>query len=555
MRNRLQSALSLAGAALAVAFLLTGCEDIVYQQTPMFNPPKDSESGFLGYFDAAAGQTTCGNCHAGKQAEWAGTKHSHAWEDLQASGHATEACNSCHTTTEYGNWVTKAAGYNAVQDSAYHDVQCEACHGPGVDHIAAAETTQPLASIAVDTAATKANGCAECHTGDHNPFTEEWSQSGHGYAGGYKAEGVRDPCANCHEGRRAIGTALAGMDPRPAALVAVKGIYLEANDPIDAAHVQPITCAVCHDPHDATNEGQLRAPVGEPDTTQLCYRCHHRENEPEPGLAPRRGAHGAQGAVWMDEEAGWKPPTWPYAERILPTHASANERGCAACHVTPFNAKGSDGTTRYYTGHYFDAIPCIDQSTGMPIHNGTCGEDQRYFGGCATSGCHGSAEAARTALEATKARLDYLTDQLWFDSNANSAMDTTDAGLLPKVLKQAVVAGKLDVMNLYDTTLTIAERAIWNAQISSTSDRAFWLSFTVPLQRSCQYIPTNCSTKGGSNTSHAAAGEGAHNPYFSEALVIETIKAIQTTYGVSGSPAMDLTLHAKAPPGIRMAVK
>jgi hypothetical protein len=37
--------------------------------------------------------------------------------------------------------------------------------------------------------------------------------------------------------------------------------------------------------------------------------------------------------------------------------------------------------------------------------------------------------------------------------------------------------------------------------------------------------------------------------------VIETIKAIQTTYGVSGSPAMDLTLHAKAPPGIRMAVK
>jgi hypothetical protein len=37
--------------------------------------------------------------------------------------------------------------------------------------------------------------------------------------------------------------------------------------------------------------------------------------------------------------------------------------------------------------------------------------------------------------------------------------------------------------------------------------------------------------------------------------MIETIKAIQTTYGVSGSPAMDLTMHAKAPPGIRMAIE
>ncbi len=552
MTNPVRSALPLAGAALTLALCLGGCEDIVYQKTPIFNPPKDSVSGFLGYFDVASGQTTCGNCHSGKQAEWAGTKHSHAWADLQASGHAQASCEPCHTTNQNGNWVTVAAGFNAVPDSAYHDVQCESCHGPGANHIAGPETTQPLPSIAVDTAATKTNGCAECHSGDHNPFAEEWAQSAHGYAGAYKDEGPRDPCKNCHEGRRGMAVPLSGLDPRPSGQVVSLGTYVEAADP---ANIQPIVCATCHDPHDATNEGQLRAPLGEPDTTQICYRCHHRETEPEPGLASRRGPHGAQGAVWMDEEAGWKPPTWPYADRILPTHASANPRGCAACHVTPFSAKGSDGTTRYFVGHTFDAIPCIDQSTGMPIHDGTCTEDQRYFGGCAVSGCHGSADAARTALEATKTRLDYLTDQLWYDSNANGAMDTTDTGLLPKVLKQAVLAGDLDEMNLYDTTLTIAERAIWNAQISSTSDRAYWLNFKIPLQRSCQYIPTNCSTKGSSNTGHATAGEGAHNPYFSEALLIETIKAVQSTYGLSAAPGIDLTLHAQAPPGVSFAAR
>ncbi len=552
MTNRLRSALWSAGAAFTLALLLTGCEDIVYKNKEMFNPPPDSISGFMGYFDVAAGQTTCGNCHVGKQAEWAGTKHSHAWADLQASGHAQESCNPCHTTNEEGNVVAVAAGYNAVQDSAYRDVQCESCHGPGVNHLAGPETVQPLASIAADTGLT--NGCGECHTGTHNPFVDEWRQSPHGYASAYLEEGSRDPCRNCHEGRKALEIPFAGKDPRPSGQVGEKGVYLEANDP---AAIQPITCAVCHDPHDASKEGQLRAEVGVAELSQLCVSCHRREGAPEPSRAGRRGPHGAQGLIVIDEEAGWKPATWPYTDRLLPTH-STNARGCAACHVTPFTINDASGKfAKNYTGHLFAAIPCIDQTTGEPIRGGSCSDDQRYFGGCAVSGCHGSEAAARSALEVLEGRMDYLTDQLWADTDADAVMETTDGGLLPKVLAKAIAASNLNAINLYDTTVTDAERSIWNAQLAASDARSYWFSFKIAGQNSCFGTSgsSKCPQQNLSNTGHRSSGGGAHNPYLLEALLTETIKAIQTKYGVAPSKPIDLTVHAAPPPGVRTASK
>ncbi len=551
MPLRLRSALGAAGAIAAAAVLLSGCEQLVYEKTPFFNPPPDSANGFLGYFDVSTQQTTCGQCHSGKQEEWSGTKHSHAWADLQASGHASESCEPCHTVNQNGNWVTAAAGFNVTPDSAYHDVQCESCHGPGADHIKSAESVKPLASIAADTGLT--NGCGECHSGSHNPFVEEWSASPHGYASEYLAEGTRDPCQNCHEGRRALGVTLAGQDPRPSGQIAEPGVYTEA----DTGPIQPITCAVCHDPHDATNPGQLRQPVGTTDTTQLCYRCHHREAAPESGSAPRRGPHGAQGAIVLDEEAGWIPPNWTFGEeRILPTH-STNDRGCAACHVTPYSNKDASGTTHYYVGHSFAAIPCVDQTTGMPMPDSTCADTQRYFAGCAVSGCHGSAEAARSAYEVLEARMDYLTDQLWSDTNKNGIMETTDGGLLPKVLAQENAAGHLDVMNLYDTTLTAAEGAIWNAQLAATDNRSYWFSFKIAGQNSCDPNSTSSSTKcpstGRSNTGHRSSGGGVHNPFFLEALLTQTITAIENQYGVSPSAPIDLTPHMAPPPGLKAA--
>ena len=121
--------------ALASVAVGTACsnDDIVYDNLEPFNPPADGGLGFLGYYVAAEKQTLCGNCHANLQASWIETAHADAWAGLQSSDHADAFCEECHAVTELGNSATVAGGYNVVPDASYHDVQCESCHGPGVD--------------------------------------------------------------------------------------------------------------------------------------------------------------------------------------------------------------------------------------------------------------------------------------------------------------------------------------------------------------------------------------------------------------------------------------
>ncbi|MBI4342646.1 MAG: cytochrome c3 family protein [Candidatus Omnitrophica bacterium] len=539
MVNRLASALSSCGAAFMLAILLSGCEELVYRDRELFNPPPDTTSGFLGYFNVAEKQTTCGNCHVSFQAAWRGTKHAQAANDLEASGHAQAFCWGCHAVSELGNAVTVTAGYNLVTDSAYRDVQCESCHGPGFEHVQnPSRETRPLASIHVDTGLT--NSCGECHSGEHTPYAEQWAESKHGYGGdAYKTEGSNASCWRCHEGRKAI---LINFNETTN--------YVELAD-TGAASLQPILCATCHDPHNAANEGQLRAPLSEPSREQLCVKCHSREAAPPTTGITRRGPHAAQGLLVIDEDAGWIPPNFSYTGPIVATHGSeANPRQCASCHVTRFDV--TDASTGEFlltsVGHTFEPIQCLD-AQGLPTE-GPCDVSQRDFRGCAVSGCHGSATAARSAFETVKNRMNFLTDQLWADTDGDAIMETTDGGLLPKVLAQAIAASNLNAINLYDRTLTVAEGAIWNAQLAFTHDREYWSNFKVQGQNSCA---TPCSTQNASNTAHKSSGEGVHNPFLLDALLIASIQAVQTTYGLAPDRLADLTVQATRPPGVRLA--
>ena len=138
-------------AILGVLSLLSaGCTDekIVYREP--FNPPPDAEAGFVGYFTTSDKSTTCGNCHVDHENKWVGTAHADAYASLVNSGGAQDFCYGCHTVSENGNAVSEPAGWNAVQDTAYHDVQCESCHGPGVDHVETPDASaHPLARVRV----------------------------------------------------------------------------------------------------------------------------------------------------------------------------------------------------------------------------------------------------------------------------------------------------------------------------------------------------------------------------------------------------------------------
>jgi predicted CXXCH cytochrome family protein len=532
-----------APSALAIVVALSvGCTEteIQFVDREPFNPPPDAAAGFLGYYTPGDQQTTCGNCHAGEQTAWVQTAHANAWDDLQNSGSAQDFCTGCHTVSEMGNAVDSLAGYNRVADSAYFDVQCESCHGPGLEHVQSvysANVVRPLASIAVDTT-TPTNGCGECHAGEHHPFVEQWAESKHGFGGeAYIEEGGRAPCNTCHEGREAIRVNF-GED----ANFAEKGVA-------DTAAYQPIVCAVCHDPHSPVNEGQLRAPLGEPTREQLCVKCHSREGAPPSSNVIRRGPHAAQGLLVIDEDAGWIPPGFQYdTTSLVGSHGStANPRLCAACHVYMFDV--TDATTGDFlltsVGHTFEAVGCLD-AQGLPTA-GPCSDTERNFKGCAIAGCHGTESAARAAFQVVRTRMNTLTDLLWNDTDGDAVLETTDGGLLAEVLAQAIAADDSNQINLYDNVLTPAEGAIWNAQLARSNERPQWASFTVEGQNSCA---TPCTTQGGSNTSHKSSGEGVHNPFKLEALLLASISYLQTHYGVSAPPA-NLSAQMTVPPGVR----
>ncbi|MCG6955785.1 MAG: hypothetical protein LJF04_07330 [Gemmatimonadetes bacterium] len=395
MRNQFTRVAFLPLLVLALSSL-SGCVDekVVYRDRALFEQPPSAAQSFLGYSDQGSKLVVCGNCHVEKQAMWEQTKHANAWADLQASGHATSSCEPCHTVNANGNWVTGDAGWVATQDTRYQDVQCEACHGPGLDHVTNPTVeTEPLAPLSVGVDLT--TGCGECHQGTHNPFVEEWSQSAHAVLSDHMATNAS--CQPCHTGDGAL-TAWGENDN-----------YLEKADVANGDHL-PITCGVCHDPHGGPNAHQLRYPISSANVdSNLCMKCHQRRSVPDPTSS--RGPHSPQGPTLLGT-AGWWPPG--LTGKLVGTHGtpSANPELCARCHVSRFEVTdpATGDFTFQATGHVFSAIPCLD-ADGKPT-TGDCDVSQRSFQACTGSGCHGSEDVARAAMATVLARRDLLVGEI-----------------------------------------------------------------------------------------------------------------------------------------------
>jgi predicted CXXCH cytochrome family protein len=372
-------------------------ETIVFRDRELFETPVAAAAGFVGYTDETTKLTVCGNCHVGPQSQWEESGHADAWAGLQDSGHAQAFCEGCHTVNELGNVATETAGYNATQEDRYHDVQCESCHGPGLDHVTSpADANIPLAPM--DASVDGTLGCGECHQGAHHPFAEEWSQSRHGDM--YEGAQGRAACQSCHTGEGAL-LAFGVNDP-----------YIEKGGDAVGNHFS-ITCAVCHDPHGTDFDAQLRFSIQIPDEDQnLCMKCHHKRGIPDPTSS--RGPHSPQGPLLIGD-AGWWPPNLDLGPGdIVATHGSdANPTLCAGCHVNSYEV--TDVTTGEFvvtaTGHRFLATPCVD-ANGAPTADQNCADTEKNYEGCAVAGCHGSATGARAAMLASTLRLQNLATEI-----------------------------------------------------------------------------------------------------------------------------------------------
>lgn len=478
---------------VGVAFLalLTGCTD------DSVTPPT-LDASFVGYTDPSTQQTTCGNCHITKQRTWVQTAHARAWADLENSGERQPFCDQCHTVNGFSNLATDSAGYFSVAADAqpfYQDVQCESCHGPGAGHISAPDDSQPLSTVAADTGA--AFGCATCHSGTHNPFVEQWRSSTHGAV--HSGTEANASCVGCHTAQGA----LVRFDP--------EAKYLERTSGV----AEPITCAVCHDPHGSEFAGQLRLPVNAPNMeTNLCMQCHQRRSVPDPTSS--RGPHSPQGPFVLGE-AGYIPPNFIYDGALAATtHGTeANPRLCATCHMERFTitdqATGAFQSTS--TGHSFKAVPCVD-ATGQPTNAAGCPDAERRFNACAAAGCHSSTTIAMNLRSVLRGRLQGYIDVLWKDKDADGVLDPlpTDSGLLAiarlnspcdwSVATTPPTSGPCLGQPAGSTVITVGEGVWFDVDMIQRGDGSF----------------------------------GVHNPIFAEALLLGGTSALRVQYPYLPAP-------------------
>jgi hypothetical protein len=164
-------------------------------------------------------------------------------------------------------------------------------------------------------------------------------------------------------------------------------------------------------------------------------------------------------------------------------------------------------------GHTFEPIQCVD-ANGLPVP-GPCDLTSRTFGACVAAGCHGDQTAARNAFVNARSTMNFYTDLLWTDTDADAIMESTDAGVLPQVLAQAIAAGDSNEINLYDGTFTPAEGGSERAAgVHARADDLVELKVAVSCAR-----PHPVRTPRFRTRTHKSSGEGA------QSLLLEVLRS------------------------------
>ena len=316
----------------------------------------------------------CGTCHQDKGIAWYGTAHatvfSQALDGLSELPFGPETI-SYHTTgfnnrpeavnggfddvaaeagwsfpaePAEGNWSQMLTEFPQV--AALANVQCESCHGPGNLHVTQG---QGGADKMIGTGL-EAGTCAQCHASDANHvIPQQWEASGHAdknaEAFWYPIGEERTDCVRCHSGAGFIDAAN-GVPPEE-----------------QRTNYQPITCAVCHDPHDATNPNQLRVfdSVVLPNGTEVasagpaatCMSCHNARRDP---VATVEGEsfgtpHYSVAAEFINNTGGY---TWGETLPFSP-HGLAVQGTCISCHMAATPGEDAEGHNAV-GGHSFAMV-------------------------------------------------------------------------------------------------------------------------------------------------------------------------------------------------------
>jgi hypothetical protein len=236
-----------------------------------------------------------------------------------------------------GNWVSMQANYPS--SAALANIQCENCHGPGSEHAMALGNTNAPNWPRIGVSFVMGN-CAQCHDNLPNQIkVTEWNSSLHAHTTRTPSGPGREQCVRCHT---APGFRNFIENAETATPYVTNTVY------------EAITCAACHDPHDASNPHQLRAankytlPEGTTVTNvglgALCMECHHSRNGAatnnvynyQHGLPTWAGgsSFGPHDSTAGDMVEGVNAITYG---KVIPSgsHSAVIPNVCVGCHMQP----------------------------------------------------------------------------------------------------------------------------------------------------------------------------------------------------------------------------
>jgi hypothetical protein len=346
---------------------------------------------------------SCKLCHNGgtapaKYEEWSQTPHAtfftRAIDGLE-SDHYGKNCISCHTVgydsntnavnngfddvatqvgwtfppvLTNGNW---AAMTNRLQNLA--NIQCENCHGAGSEHaigeLDGLQRPEAKAAIAVSFIA---GNCAQCHDSKPNHVrSAEWNNSLHARVTRTPSGTSRPQCVRCHTAAGFTGWAEAGgmtaLNRYPTNIIwanddstniltytGIAPAYTSPATPPDTTY-EALTCATCHDPHNAENPHQLRLPqaaitlsdgttVTNAGSGAFCMQCHNNRDGSYTNMLVQYplgkytwaggSAFGTHDSPQADVLEGVNAETYG---KFIPSAAHANSvsNTCAGCHMQP----------------------------------------------------------------------------------------------------------------------------------------------------------------------------------------------------------------------------
>ena len=233
------------------------------------------------------------------------------------------------------NWADIVANYPDLADKS--NIQCENCHGPASQHSPFNPDGNNRLGVSLDEGV-----CGRCH--EEEPYHRrniQWKESVHATSGTF-ARGTRSSCAPCHSGW--------GFIDRWQDKSTGGKFWTEDLPP------QSISCAVCHDPHMTTVEGdhQLRTiadftlvngvTVTKGGNGKICMTCHQARREAFEYVTSFSGGtfRGAHHSVQTDVIFGQNAHTFG---RVLPnsTHKDALPDACVSCHMYPTPGVGEPG--------------------------------------------------------------------------------------------------------------------------------------------------------------------------------------------------------------------